>query len=64
MPTINGTLARERSQDDLYDTATGLYTGDVEITNLGYDGELVIEANVPLPFMMTGIFGTMTVDGD
>jgi hypothetical protein len=64
MPTINGTPARERSQDDLYDTATGLYTGDVEITNLGYDGELVIEANVPLPFMMTGIFGTMTVDGD
>jgi hypothetical protein len=64
MPVVNGTKARERSQDDLYDTATGLFTGDVEVTNLGYDGELVIEANEPLPFMLTGIFGTMTVDGD
>jgi hypothetical protein len=64
MPTINGAPAQERAQNDLYDTATGLFTGDVSITNLGYDGELVIEANAPLPFMMTGIFGVMTVSGD
>ena len=62
MPLINGVRARERSSDDLYDTANDLFTGDVYLVNYGSDGVLEIEQDVPLPFHMTGIFGLMTVE--
>jgi hypothetical protein len=63
MPTVNGQRLRERSPNDDYDTATSLFTGDVEIVNLGHDGELVIEADLPLPFQVSGVFGIVTVEG-
>jgi hypothetical protein len=63
IPTVNGQPLRERSQGDPYDAGTALFTGDVEASNLGYDGDLVIEANGPSPFMLSGIFGVLTIDG-
>ena len=62
MPLINGERARERSQDDNYDTASSLFTGDVYLVNYGSDGRLTIEMDVPLPFHMTGIFGLLSVE--
>jgi hypothetical protein len=62
-PVVNGQPARERSQGDNYDIATSLISGDIEIVNLDDSGDLVIEANEPLPFHMTGIFGLLTVEG-
>jgi hypothetical protein len=62
MPLVNGRRPREREQDDLYDTSPALFTGDVEIGNLGSNGELVIEVDRPLPFHMTGIFGLLSVE--
>lgn len=63
MPLVNGQRARERSQDDLYDTASSLFSGDVDLTNTGSDTGLTIEMDLPLPSMLTGIFGLTTTEG-
>jgi hypothetical protein len=62
MPKLNGTRPNERTQDDFYDTATGLFTGDVKIANFGSSGRIVIEQDLPLPLHLTGIFGLMTTE--
>jgi hypothetical protein len=63
MPVVNGVPIRERSVADLYDEVSGLYTGDVNIANLGTGGELEIECNEPLPYQITGLFGLLSVNG-
>lgn len=62
MPTVNGQRLRERTQADNYDTATSLFTGDIELVNLGFDNRLEIVADLPLPFQISGIFGVMNME--
>jgi hypothetical protein len=62
MPKLNGVRPNEKTQDDFYDAATGLFSGDVKIANFGSDGKIVIEQDLPLPLHLTGIFGLMTTE--
>ena len=63
LPIVNGQRLRERGQGDVYDAASGLYTGDIPVTNLGHDGELIIETTEPLPFQLNAVFGIITAEG-
>jgi hypothetical protein len=62
LPLVNGFRPNERSQDDVYDEATGLFTGDVYMVSFGSDGRLVIEPDLPLPCQLSGIFGLVNVE--
>ena len=62
MPLMNGERPRERKQTDNYDTASALFSGDVDIVNLGTDTDLVIEIDQSLPCHVTGIFGLITTE--
>jgi hypothetical protein len=62
MPLVNGERPRERAQADNYDVASELFSGDVDIINLGTDTDLTIEVDQSLPCHLTGIFGLLTVE--
>lgn len=61
VPKLNGVRAPARSQDTTFD-ANSLFTGDLEVVNLGSETGLTIEADLPLPFQLSGIFGVVTVE--
>lgn len=64
IPKLNGRLQHERvAQTDNYNSSPLLFTGDIELNNLGFDGELLIENDLPLPMHVTGVFGTMQMEG-
>lgn len=64
LPSVNGQVPRERAAgDSVYDEYVRLFTGDIEIANLGFDGELVIESELPFPFQLSGVFGLMNMEG-
>jgi len=61
-PLINGQRPPDRSSDDYMDTPVPLFTGDVSISNTGYDefGQISITQNLPLKLRITAILGEMT----
>ena len=48
------------------DSAPGTYSGDVDITNLGWDteGKITIEQPLPLPAHLVAISGTLVIGDD
>ena len=60
---INDELVPPRSTSDLLGTAPAPYTGDVEVTNLGWDtdGRIKIEQSLPLPAEVVCITGSLFV---
>lgn len=62
-PLVNGKRAPERPTTAPLDAAAPLISGDVGLTNLGYQGagQLEIEADWGLPCQITGIFGDVNV---
>lgn len=60
LPTLNGEFVPVRSPLDRMDNAVGLVTDDVEYGNLTWNTntELTIENDLPLPFILLGLFGS------
>jgi len=61
--TINGKALPARSGSDPLNSATALFTGDVQTPKLGTDrnGILTIKQTLPLPFTLMAITGTLDV---
>jgi len=63
--TINGDSMSFRTSADAMDEGLGLFSGDVKVTNLGWDrdGYIEVKQEQPLPMTILGIHGTLnTVD--
>ena len=62
IPVLNGKYQPARSPLDHMDAAVPLYTGDIIYHGFEWDqtnGQLTIVISAPLPFMLSGIFGSI-----
>lgn len=63
IPKINGERPAVRNVSTLMGVAEPPTTGDIKVTNTGYDreGRVVIEHDLPLPCHIVAIFGTLGI---
>jgi hypothetical protein len=64
--TINGQVIPARIPADPMGEAPGTFSGDIKVSNLGWDveGRITIEQPLPLPAHIVAITGTLTVSDD
>ena len=64
LPLVNGKRTKDRYPSTPMDTPEELRTGDIKLTNLGWDRYAEVEVEVDLPFkcMIGGIFGKVTLN--
>lgn len=63
IPYVESRLSPDRSPSTLMNESEALFTGDKQVSTLGYgNGSLVITNDLPLPFELIGIFGEMEVN--
>lgn len=62
---INGIEVSYRKGGDLMDSPPPLFTGEINVLDLGYssDGTVTITHNIPLPFTVLSITGRLQVNG-
>jgi hypothetical protein len=64
--TINGQVVPARVPADLMGSAPGTYSGDIDITNMGWDteGRITIVQPLPLPAHLVALTGTLVIGDD
>jgi len=65
MPLINGQRPPSRSTETLLGTPEGMFTGDIDIEDWGYNrGQVTIEPDLPYPFHAVMLYGWLQLGMD